>query len=253
MKTLTEYELRAMCLPSDTVEYAVERGVFVTPLAREYLRDRGIELVVREPSAVMPQTPMGKAGARYRILTTGEATNQKPEEMTHLYGNVLVPKNHPRILFRGKLDSLEAKIMESQTVAVEDGYPQVATQLEEFFRLTQCILGAEVKGTVLPDITLMGMDSARLRHYSHHIKEELGIDHPVPHYSMGKLCVTLNSLRTAVRETELAAVSAFCEEGVQQRGDLVEALNRMSSGVYIILCRKLAGQYTREKGADSHG
>ncbi|MEG1390821.1 MAG: hypothetical protein RSD07_10670, partial [Angelakisella sp.] len=88
MKTLTEYELRAMCLPSDTVEYAVERGVFVTPLAREYLRDRGIELVVREPSAVMPQTPMGKAGARYRILATGEATDQKPEEMTHLYGNV---------------------------------------------------------------------------------------------------------------------------------------------------------------------
>lgn len=41
--------------------------------------------------------------------------------MTHLHGNVLVPKTHPQIAFRGMLDSLEAKIMSLQVVASENG------------------------------------------------------------------------------------------------------------------------------------
>ena len=62
MKTLSEYELRAMCLASGTKEYRVEEGTFITPMAREYLRDRGITLTVvpRGSSKMMPQTPMGE-------------------------------------------------------------------------------------------------------------------------------------------------------------------------------------------------
>ena len=36
---------------------------------------------------------------------------EKPEHMTHLYGDVLVPKNHPRILLRGKMDTLESELI----------------------------------------------------------------------------------------------------------------------------------------------
>ncbi|MEG2074392.1 MAG: cobalamin adenosyltransferase, partial [Angelakisella sp.] len=160
-------------------------------------------------------------------------------------------KGHPRIALRGKLDSLEARIIEAQVTAEQEGFPIAALDLQELLLLARRILGAEVKETPLGKFELLGMDSDRLRYVSHHVTEELGINHPVPHYSMGKLCAVLNSLRTAVRETELAAVAAFSGEEIH--GDLIEALNRMSSCVYIIFCRKLSGFYSCEKRENEHG
>ena len=163
--------------------------------------------------------------------------------MTHLRGNLLVPKGHPQIAFRGKLDSLEAKILETQIAACDEGFPQVAELLEEVYGCVREILGAEVKGVPLGEQTLMGMNSEELRRVSHHVKEEIGIPHPVPSYGMGRLCVALNALRTCVRETELAAVAAFCNGADCARPDIIQALNRLSSCVYIMFCRKLAGYY----------
>ena len=70
---------------------------------------------------------------------------------------------------------------------------------------------------------------------------------------MGGLCLALNFLRTQVRETELAAANAFCgsprpsatplasEGGLEvERPDLLEALNRMSSAVYLLFLRELS-------------
>ena len=53
----------------------------------------------------------------------------------------------------------------------------------------------------------------------------------------------LNQLRTDVRETEVAAASAFHTGAKYTRGDIIEELNRMSSAVHILMCRYLAGQY----------
>ncbi len=39
----------------------------------------------------------------------------KPEELTHLNAHRLVPKDHPRIRFRGQLDLLQAHIIAVQT------------------------------------------------------------------------------------------------------------------------------------------
>ena len=49
---------------------------------------------------------------------------EKPEHMTHLVGNVLVVKNHPRILFRGKLDSLQSLFVLAQVEIHEHGGSQ---------------------------------------------------------------------------------------------------------------------------------
>ncbi|MCL1952584.1 MAG: cobalamin adenosyltransferase, partial [Oscillospiraceae bacterium] len=69
-----------------------------------------------------------------------------------------------------------------------------------------------------------------------------GLDaHPVPHIGLGRLCLALNFLRTQVRETELAAANAFClEGGAVERPDLLEALNRMSSAVYLLFLKELS-------------
>ena len=86
MKTLSEYELRAMCLASGTKESRVEEGTFITPMAREYLRDRGITLTVvpRGSSKVMPQTPMGEGREKYRNALIGEPMAEKPEAFNEL-------------------------------------------------------------------------------------------------------------------------------------------------------------------------
>lgn len=187
---------------------------------------------------VMPQTAM--AGG-YRDAANGAHYSEKPEAMTHLRGNLLVPKDHPRILFRGRLDSLEADIIAAQLLAESRNLPVLCGELGELLALARELLGCEVKEQPIGEFSLFGLDAKGLRYASHHVTQTLGIDHPVPDYRMGAVCVALNSLRTRVRETELAAVQAGC-------GALVEALNRMSSGVYILFCRQLAGQ---EKGDTS--
>jgi len=64
---------------------------------------------------------------------------------------------------------------------------------------------------------------------------------------MGAVCVALNLLRTRVRETELAAARAFETESGFSRRDLIQGLNRLSSCVYILLCRRLSGYYNGGK------
>ena len=248
---LTDVELRARWSRDRSSTYYVEEGTILTPSARDFLNEHKIQLCYTsggtptESVASMTMTPIptqnGKA--RYRNAATGQELDHKPEEMTHLRGNLLVPKIHPQIEFRGRLDSLMAQILEVQLLADEQGEPKVLSDLEELLEYTRQILAAEVKEEPLPQIDLLGMDSTELRYASHHVKKVFGINHPIPNYRMGRLCIALNSLRTKVREVELSAARAFCQGGSFTRVDIIEGLNRMSSCVYIILCRKLSGYY----------
>jgi ethanolamine utilization cobalamin adenosyltransferase len=213
--------LRALCLPRGA-PVPVPQGTALTPLAREYAREQGLTL-----------TELPSANAE---------GNAKPEHMTHLDATTIVPKTHPRIFLRGKLDSLEALLLQTQLLAREQGRGEAAQALGEVYGLAQRILGAEVKGESLGPFTIMGMDSAALRAQSHDPKGFAGLDaHPVPHIGMGGLCLALNFLRTQVRETELAAANAFClPDGQVERPDLLEALNRMSSAVYLLFLKELS-------------
>ncbi|MCI8650179.1 MAG: hypothetical protein HFG20_08690 [Anaerotruncus sp.] len=244
---LTESELRAKILPEGTAEYLVAPDVYITPGAREYLRFRGIQLKIQEQGQYgeMPRTLLS-AKAGYVDAQTGASYEQKPEHMTHLRANRLVPKTHPRILFRGKLDSLEAQILCGQITALEQGYLDVMQELEEILSFVRAILSAEVREAPFAVERLLGYNSEQLRKVSHNVKEEIGIPHPTPSCKMGKLALTLNLLRTQVREAELAGIAAFSLEGEPEREDLIRALNRLSSAVYIIFCKLLAGGYYQQ-------
>ncbi len=218
MEILTEADLRSGKVVSKNGKISVADGTFITPLAREYIRDRGFEIVFRNSGSsggsfgkgVMSYSPIPKTGSsRFIDFETGEGYSEKPEHMTHLRENLLVPKNHPRILLRGKFDSLEALIMQTQITALDEGYKNIAGELDEVMGFVQVLLACEVKDEPVPEIRIFGMNSQRLRYVSHHLTEEFGIQHSMPHYSMGKICVALNTLRTFVRETELSAVNAF--------------------------------------------
>ncbi len=248
-KILTEAVLRSQLLPEGTRDYTVTEDTVITPTAREYLKKRRIELKIvsgtgrqtvsgNEIQAMSRSEIKSNGPLTYVDAETGKGYREKPEHMTHLRGNLLVQKTHPRIAFRGKLDSLEACILEAQALAAGEGLMELCGQLGELLDHVRSVLGAEVKDQVLEPKKLFGYDHGQLRYVSHHVKEEIGIDHPVPDYRMGMTALKLNTLRTCIREAELAAAAAFPGE----RPDLIEEMNRLSSGAYILFCRQVAGQ-----------
>ena len=269
MKILTDMELRARWFRSHEKEYYLSKDTMLTPAAKDFIREHGISLIYADecqeacrdtlkihektvpdsgqaaytamPMAAVPKGPDDQP--QYVDGKTGSVMAEKPENMTHLHGHVLVPKTHPQIAFRGMLDSLEAKILSLQVLSAENGIHPLTEALDEVLAYVRRILSAEVLDHELEEIRLLGLDSQGLRYESHHIKEIYGMPHPMPEYRMGKICVALNELRTFVREAELAAARAFDKDGICTRPDIVEAMNRLSSVIYILFCRQLTGRW----------
>lgn len=158
------------------------------------------------------------------------AKTPKPEPMTHLNGDTLVPKTHPRIFLRGKLDSLESALILCQLQL-----PALAEPLGELLAQTRRILRCEVLEEPLKGVRLLGLTEEELRRRSHIPQEYYGVPHFMPEASDGETIAHLNRLRCQVRETELAAAAAFPEG---QREDLLQALNRMSSAVYLLMIQQ---------------
>lgn len=260
MKLITEQDLRAEIGGKDLRTYRVDRGTIVTPSARQYLSDRKIELLVGEeapakpPKETTPAAPLPSGGAegtepkRARFIgPDGGTFSEKPEHLTHLSGNRLVTKGHPRIAFRGRMDSLQSKIMELQVRAVELGNGVLAEELDELLDFARSLLAAEVTGRPVDDVPLLGLELDEIRAISHNPKKTFGLGHIRPHYSMGALCVGLNALRSEVREVELAAFRAFSgNDGALDRLDVLRALNRLSSAFYILMYRYLPEGYNKE-------
>ena len=162
-----------------------------------------------------------------------------PETMTHLYGNQLTEKDNPVIVFRGKLDKLCAMIMEAQLLGAEKENIDFINDMQEILDFVRSLLPAECKDIPLGDFRLLGLSSSEIREQSHHPEKYFGREHLLMHHSMGALCLRLNLLRTAVRETEVAAVTAL-----RDRKDIVEALNRLSGLFYILIYKYLPEKYS---------
>lgn len=245
---VTDIELRSRWYANRIDKLTVPNGAVLTPAAKDFIRENNITLVYgaeasEEGFRVQP-IPKEHGRSVFVDAISGEKLYEKRENYTHLRGNLLVPKSHPQIYFRGKLDSLMAEIIQAQITAEAAGEGEIVRELDEVLRFTRKILTAEVTESPFGELTLLGMNSGELRHKSQNVREVFGIDHPVPSYKHGAVCAALNKLRTCVRETELAAVNAF----PNSRIDIIEALNRLSSAVYILYCRKLSGTYGGARG-----
>ena len=244
---ISETELRFLLGQGKERLVRVRDGDVITPAARDFMTAHQFRVERAETTAVfreMGRTPIPAGGARRFVDIAGNAYADKPEHMTHLHGNVLVPKTHPRIVFRGKLDSLQAKTLEVQITAQDEDMPGVVRGLDEILQFTRSMLASEVTEVPFEYDTLLGLDADGLRAASHDPRSHCGVGHLIPDCRMGRTVVALNSLRTRVRETELAAMRAFADpEGGVTRPDLLQALNRLSSGVYIVICRILGGYY----------
>ena len=199
------------------------RDDILTSGARDYLNRERIEILPADQAR--PQ--------RYRLLNGGYL-EEKPEHMTHLNAQILVRKNHPRILFRGKLDTLEAEMMLCQLKL-----PECAARLQQLLELAREIMGCDVLEKPLKEGTLCGLSEAELRHRSHFPQAFYGQPHFMPSFSDGETIACLNRLRCVIRETEVAAVDAFMDtNGQVERTDILRSLNRMSSMLYLLMIRQ---------------
>ena len=170
----------------------------------------------------------------YRLLCGGYVT-EKPEHMTHLNGDVLVSKLHPRIAFRGAVDTLESEIILCQLIAD----PETKAALEEVLSYVRLILRCEVLNEPVPSPRLCGLTEGQVRSHSHRPQDFYGQPHFMPGAADGEVIARLNRCRCAARETELRAVAAFVDDdGCTGRMDLLQAVNRLSSILYVLMIRE---------------
>ena len=204
------------------------KGDQLTSDARDFLSRERIEIFPAQQAK--PE--------RWRLLSGGFA-EEKPEHMTHLNGEVLVPKTHPRIAFRGMMDMLEAEILLCQ--AQETG--TLRQQLGQILELARNILRWDVLEEPAAVQPLCGLTEGELRQRSHRPQEYYGQPHFMPNGEDSLSVLRLNRVRCAVRQAELAAMHAFCDrEGLPTRPDLLQALNRMSSMVYLLMIQQKANR-----------
>jgi ethanolamine utilization cobalamin adenosyltransferase len=273
MKAITEEILRYELRNSQPDVYVVPAGAILTPAAKEYLQQRKIKYQMKsnfrdqvtaggadhgktESAGAAPQQDTKASAAakpeptalprpKYKDHGTGAFYYEKPEQMTQLYGNELVNKDDPRIVFRGKLDSTQSLVVLAQAVIHENGCQALVEDLNDILRHLRELMRCDVLAEDVPEMTTIGLSHAELRERSHDpmkfykIKQML-----LPDYTMGINYAYLNQIRTQIRETELSACTAFREGGKYKRRDIIEELNRLSSALHIMMCRYLAGDYT---------
>ncbi len=188
------------------------------------------DLLTRER---IPILPASQAKPQSHRLLNGGTMAEKPEHMTHLHGDVLVYKTHPRIAFRGAMDTLEAELL---LCAAQN--PQVCKELTELLALARELLRCEVLSQSVTMDTLCGLTPQQLREHSHRPQDFYGQPHFMPQPTDDPAVLRLNLCRCAARAAELAAAHAFTDrDGNCTRTDLLQALNRMSSMLYILMIR----------------
>ena len=204
------------------------KGHQLTSDARDWLGQQRIPILPGESAKP----------SEYHLLSGGTLT-EKPEQMTHLNGDVLVLKTHPRIRFRGAMDSLEAELLLCALHC--DG--QLRKDLQEILNLARRLIRCEVLNEPVPEEKLCGLTESEQRSHSHRPQDYYGQAHFMPEVTDGEVILSLNRCRCAARAAELAAAAAFTDEnGNAQRVDLLRALNRMSSMIYILMIRQKGGK-----------
>lgn len=256
MSVLTEYDVRKLFIDGKiqaNSKFVLEEDQILTPAALSFLNEKNIGVREKgekgQPPKEQAQVAAGTASepeghqAVYETLF-GVTLTEKPEHMTSLRGDLLVFKDHPVIAFRGAIDSLESCIILLQLKAQKERCSKLTADLEEIVGFIHNLIRVEITGEPVGAFSLQGLSEKELREHSHHPGKYYGISHFLPGYKQGEMVGELNFLRTKTREVELTAYRAFRDEyGKVRRGDIIQALNRLSSLFWIMMVKYLKGLY----------
>ena len=224
---ITEAWLRANHTLSEGAEIHLPADSRLTPSARELLESRHLRIkfideqgrLFVDDEQQQPQPVHGLTSSDEHPQACCELCRQpvakKPDTLTHLSAEKMVAKSDPRLGVRAVLDS---------TIALA-----VWLQIEL----------AEPRGCQ----AIVGLSDEDLHRLSHQPLRYLDHDHLVPEASHGRDAALLNLLRTKVRETETVAAQVFITRSFEVlRPDILQALNRLSSTVYVMMILSVTKQ-----------
>ena len=104
--------------PFDVFE--IEKGTLLTPSAKQFLNEKGIELLIKEEKPlVSTKNEEDNVEAEEKIFyekpkyvgKNDEYYFEKPEYMTVVDGNILIFKNSKLIALRGKIETFLAEVL----------------------------------------------------------------------------------------------------------------------------------------------
>lgn len=188
---------------------------------------------------------MGMETTRRYVAVNGRRISHKPETWTELEAGRLVPKDHPRIRFRGQMDLLQARVVLAQAILENQGADaKLVGDLQDILDFLRRVTRSEVLNEPLDDERILGLTPEELRAQSHDPKTYFGVEQMLlPRSDMGVPYALVNELRALSRVAETWAVSAFQSRATPAQQQVLQAMNRLSSALHILMCRLLAGRY----------
>ncbi|OWY40296.1 cobalamin adenosyltransferase [Xenophilus sp. AP218F] len=246
---ITEDWLRERYSLARATEIHLPADSRLTPAAEELIKARELSVkFMDEQGRVMVEAGDGERRPVHALTGSDRRAEQscqlchqpvarKSEALTHLDAQTLVAKNDPRIRFRGGLDSAIALAVWLQSEFDPAGKRvRLAQYLADIRSCLGNALRAEVSGEPMPPVAMGEANDERLHALSHRPLALLGHDHIVPAAEHGASVARLNLLRARIRECELDAAALYLDLDYQaSRPDILQALNRLSSAVYVLM------------------
>ncbi|HEJ0182090.1 TPA: ethanolamine utilization cob(I)yrinic acid a,c-diamide adenosyltransferase EutT [Citrobacter koseri] len=244
---ITEAWLRANHTLSEGAEIHLPADARLTPSARELLESRHLRIkfldeqgrlfVDDDEQQLQPVHGLTSSDTHPKACCElcRQPVAKKPDTLTHLTADKMVAKSDPRLGFRAALDSTIALVVWLQIELPDQWQPWLADIRSRLGN----IMRADAMDEPLAAQAIVGLNEDELHRLSHQPLRYLDHDHLVPEASHGRDAALLNLLRTKVRETEVVAAQVFITRNFDVlRPDLLQALNRLSSTVYVmmILC-----------------
>jgi ethanolamine utilization cobalamin adenosyltransferase len=247
MNVITESELRELWQNGRGQLPSFPPGTRFSASAQDFLKTHQIETRLDEtPKFQGSQAGTWDKPGSFPVVLTGplpvcsecgQPLHAKPEHMTQIDAGHFAPKTSPRLLLRGRVDSLHAFVMLAAAAARRFELPELAFNLDTLAAYCREIMSAEYNMRPVAALALMGKSEQELHDISHWPDRHLGIPHIIPGPYDHEILHWLNVLRTQSREVEVVVLQAFPPDGFDPTGvgaSLARALNRLSSAVYVL-------------------
>lgn len=252
---ITEDDLRYKYRKEPFTTYEPEPNTRLTPGARQFLVDKGINMYENE-TKVMPvikdsltkEICCPTANPDHNGLTQGEAESNEMEIGT-VTANPAIKQaksgkkaNWRMLMIRRKLDSVQAVFLETIQVLLENDIASaqhVVTLNRQFDNIIQMVAG----NGVAPNLALNGYTGNELQ-----CEDDLGGEIKITEFHVqlgnGKQILALHKLRCALREVEPVVLQAFdgYEQGQSLGDDLIEKINQIVYSVSKTISSVIGGK-----------